>query len=98
MRRAVVLAVLVLGACGHAPEKPVEPLVTVQTVNVPVAVPCRPDVGPAPSYADTPEAIQAAVDIYELAKLLLAGREQREGRLKVQGAAIEGCANAPSQP
>lgn len=96
--RVAVLAALALGACAHGPENPVEPIVRVQTVNVPVPVPCKPDTGPEPSFADSPEAIQSAADIYDRVKLMLAGRAQRAAWLEVQRAALQGCAGPPPDP
>ena len=65
--------------------------VAVQRVEVPVALPCSVDPGPDPAFADTPEAIRQAADIFERAKLLLAGRAQRDARINELKAASAGC-------
>lgn len=77
MKRALLL-VLLLGGCATA-----EPRVVVREVLVPVAQPCVADVGEAPQYTDTPEAIRAAVDVFERVKLVLLGREERDARLRI---------------
>jgi hypothetical protein len=52
-------------------------VVQIQRVEVPVAVKCGTDPGPEPVYSDTAQAIEAAPDIFERVKLLLAGRFER---------------------
>lgn len=89
MRRAVIiLAALSVAACaGHVPP----PRVEIQKVEVPVEVKCAADPGPVPTFADTPDAIKAASDLFEEVKLLLAGRAQRDARLAEVEAANAGC-------
>ncbi|WP_297803373.1 hypothetical protein [uncultured Brevundimonas sp.] len=91
MRIAALLVALPLTACA--------PTVITKTeyveVKVPVPVPCTVNIGPAPEYADTAEAVQAAPDIFEAVKLLLAGREQRIAREAVTTAALSGCTPNP---
>lgn len=65
--------------------------VAVQRVAVPVAAKCAVDPGPDPAFADTPEAIRQAADIFERVKLLLAGRAQRDARINELKAASAGC-------
>ena len=90
MTRLLIACLLALGAC--APRPAPEPIVRTVEVRVPVPVPCRPDVGPEPVYADSPEALAAAPDVFEAMKLRIAGRDQRRGREAVLSAALAGCA------
>jgi hypothetical protein len=60
-------------------------------VKVPVAVPCKPDLGPAPSYPDTRAALMGAPDLFERVKLLLAGRELRDAWIGAQATALKAC-------
>lgn len=86
-RRVSVSALcLTCSACATAPE----PRTVVQTVEVPVSVPCAIDVA-KPDLADTASAIQAAPSIFDLAKLLLAGRTQRDAYIAELEAAASGC-------
>ena len=81
------LAVFLLAGCAtKAP-----PRVITRTVEIPVAVKCAVDPGPRPAYADTPEALRGAPDLFEKVKLLLAGREQRMARETELEAASAGC-------
>lgn len=90
MKPAAFLAlVLALALAGCATTS--EPRIEVRTVEVPVRVPCATNLGPAPTYVDTDPAFAAAADIFEQAKLLLAGRKQRDARLAEQDAALAGC-------
>jgi len=97
--RAAALALAAtafLAACA-GPPKP-EPRIVTQTVEVPVPTPCAADPGPPPALPDTDAAIAAAPDIFQLAKLYAAGRQQRldwEARL---WAALVACRAAPVQP
>ncbi|HEY5346573.1 MAG TPA: hypothetical protein VIJ72_00155 [Rhizomicrobium sp.] len=80
-----MFAVLLLCGCATS-----QAVLKTQTVNVPVALSCKPDIGSAPAYPDTPSAIAAAPDIFARTKLLLAGRMariQREAELTVALAA-----------
>jgi len=89
MTRLLIACLLALSAC--APRPAPEPIVKTVEVQVPVAVPCRPDIGPEPVYADSPEALAAAPDVFEAMKLRIVGRGQRIARGAVLIAAIEGC-------
>ena len=89
MVRVALACLLCLVAC--APRLKPEPIVRTVTVQVPVPVPCRPDLGPEPEYADSPEALAAATDVFEAMKLRIAGRDQRHAREAVLRAALEGC-------
>ena len=85
---SLALAALILAGCASAPS---QPAVVTKTVNVEVPVHCSPNIGPEPSYADTPEAIRAASDFGSRLKLVLAGRVQRIQRLGELLAALKGC-------
>lgn len=84
---SVMLGCLSLVACAS----PGEPRIEVREVRVPVAVKCASDPGAAPAYADTPEALRAAPDIFARTQLLLAGRLQRMARIVELEAANAGC-------
>ncbi len=91
MRRLTLLAACgALTACTSAAPPP-EPQIQVKTVEVPVAVKCAADPGPDPAYADTPDAIRTAADVFERVKLLLAGRAQRDARIAEVKASAAGC-------
>lgn len=60
-------------------------------VRVPVPVPCAVDPGPDPVYVDSSENLQAAPNVFERVKLLLAGRQQRIDREQELKAANLGC-------
>lgn len=92
MKRLAVLLALSLAAC--AKPDPIIRYVTTE-VQVPVSVPCDPDIGPEPAYVVTPEAVAAAPDIYALTVLLLAERLQRVSRDEVKTAALDGCRTPP---
>jgi hypothetical protein len=51
---------------------------------------------PDPSYSDSPSALKAAADVFEQAKLLLAGRKQRDARIVELKAANSGCSDHSS--
>ena len=77
---------------GCATTTPPDPKVVVKFVNIPTPVPCAPDLGPDPAYADTPQALtKAQADIYQQVKLLLQGRLQRDYRLTELSAAMKAC-------
>lgn len=98
MNRALMLSALLLASCNTAPKIAPEPVVRIVEVKVPVAIACDPDIGPEPAYADTPEAIAAAPDIFARTVLLLAGRVQRIARDEVKSAALEECRRPPAVP
>lgn len=91
MKRALALAAVVLALGGCATTQAPEPRLAVQKVEVPIAVACAADPGPEPAYADSPEALRQAGDIFERVKLLLAGRAQRDARLAELKGAVAGC-------
>ena len=87
MKRHIIAAASCLLIAGCASP---EPRIITKEVRVEVPVSCNPKVPPSPQYDDSPAAIQAAQDIYDAVKLLLAGREQRIAREQVLSAAV-GC-------
>jgi hypothetical protein len=87
------LLVVLLTSCSSQPQ---EPVIKTVTVNVPVAVPCRKDIGPEPVYADNDAALKAAPDLFTRVKLLLAGRLQRIDRDNKRQASIIGCEIIPN--
>lgn len=96
MRWMVAIAALALAGCAHTPEAEIR---TVE-VKVPVDDPaCAREavarLGAAPAYPDTPEAIRAALNLFERVKLLLAGRELRIAREAALKDALEACADQP---
>ncbi len=85
-----ILAAMLLAACAST--TPSEPTVQVRTVDVPIAVRCRPDLGPEPNYPDTDAALKAAPDLFSRVRLLLAGRLMRIARDGEKSAALQACA------
>ena len=86
---------LSLGACAHTEQPAVEPIIIVKEVKVIVPVKCqvqRPTLTDAP---DSDQALKAASDIFEGAKLLLAGRVLRLAYIGQLEAAFDACAQAP---
>ncbi|KSB89105.1 hypothetical protein AS593_04210 [Caulobacter vibrioides] len=88
---AIVLIAASAAACASTQPPPVKQ-VEIKTVVEKIPVPCQPELPPTPQYADTADALKAAGDIYQKVKLLLIGREQRQGREKVLEAALKACA------
>ncbi len=88
MKRLAILAALTLTACAQTPPP-------VVTIKVPVAVSCVSkdfaDIEPAP---DTDHALNAAPDLAETLKLLLAGRGIREAWIASARAQIDICRKA----
>ncbi len=68
----------------------------IQRVEVPVHVPCNPDIGPEPDYPDTDAAIRAAPNIFVRAQLLMAGRVMRIARDVEKTVALAKCATPAS--
>lgn len=79
---------LALTACATHPP---EPKIVTKTVEVPVAVTCPDKRLAAPIYPDTPEAVQAAPDIFARVQLILEGRALRDERLKEDDRQIQAC-------
>jgi hypothetical protein len=65
---------------------------TVRTLDVPIAVPCRADIGPEPEWPDTDRALKSAPDLFARVRLLAAGRLLRIARDRELSAALEACA------
>lgn len=84
---ALLSASLFLTACASTPE----PRIITKEVRIPVAIKCAADPGADPQYADTPESLKAAPDIFAKVQLILAGRAQRNARITELTAAISGC-------
>lgn len=95
IRRGAVAALLAttLAACAHVPTSDPEPVIITKEVKVPVPVPCAAlgKLASEPAYVDSGEALQAATDIFQQAKLLLAGRIQRIQRLAEYVEARKAC-------
>lgn len=91
MKKLVIIAALLLGACKTVPDP--EPRIEVVEVKVAVPVPCKAleQLGPEPEYPDSDAAIQATDDVGELAKLYVAGRLLRIQRLAEYTAAKSAC-------
>lgn len=72
-----------LAACKTTGDVDVVPVVKTVQVKVPVTVPCKAldQLGVEPFYPDTNKALQAAADIFEQVRLLMAGRTMRVQRL-----------------
>ena len=84
-RKAYILVMsLVTWGCAEGQDRIVE-------VKIPVPVPCAVATSERPAYADNPAAVRAAQDIFDRAKLLLAGREQRDQYIRELEAAVFGC-------
>lgn len=98
MSRAIAapLAALLLASCEHVPERVVDRPVYVE-VLVPVSTPCVPDPLPELPYPDTDEALAAAPNIWEAAKLVMAGRLMRIQREVEYRIALAGCAKPVSK-
>lgn len=90
MKHALAAALtLLLASCAGKP--PPEPVIKTQIVNLPVAVHCKPDIGPDPQYPDTADALAKAPDLFTRVKLLVAGRLLRIQRETELLAAVHGC-------
>jgi hypothetical protein len=87
---AAVILIGLAGALAGCVTKP-EPRIVTREVQIPIAVKCGVDPGPDPQWVDTAAALKAAADVFERVKLLLAGRDQRDGRLAEVKAANAGC-------
>lgn len=82
MKKLLFVPFLFLAACGTT--RASEPRIEIQRVEVPVPVPCpiRQNVGPRQTFPDTDAALQAAKDLFDRVRLLMAGRELREARIE----------------
>jgi hypothetical protein len=94
---AIAVICLALSGCASKPDLTDVSSIEVKTADVAVTTKCVPDkLGPDPQYADSPEAVRAAANVYERVKLILAGRLQRIERDKEKSAALAAC-GAPIQ-
>lgn len=82
-----------LAACKTTGDVDPQPVVRTVEVKVPVVVPCKAleQLGGEPLYPDTNAALQAAADIFEQARLLMAGRLMRIQRLDEYATARADC-------
>jgi hypothetical protein len=88
----VGLALLMEGLGGCATTRPPEPRIIIQEKVVPVKVACVPsNVGAAPQYPDTDDALKTAGSPERRYQLVVAGRDLRISRLGVVEPVIEGC-------
>ena len=88
--RLIPLCALLLASCAtnDAPE----PVIRTVTVQVPVAVSCVPEnLGPAPVYPDTPQALADAPDAAARFAIIAAGRLLRIQRAAEVEPVIAGC-------
>jgi hypothetical protein len=92
-------AVLIASSlAGCATNTPVEPKLVHDTVFVDRPVPCSPTIPARPAYADSDDALRASKgDLLEQVRLLLTGRQERQGRETVLEAALGVC-TAPVAP
>lgn len=91
--KALILLALPLAACATKPIERPQPIVVTKEVVVPgPPVACVPkNVGAAPSYPDTDQALRAAPDAAARYQLLGAGRPLREARLREIEPVIASC-------
>lgn len=84
---SIVLAVG-LAACSTKPS----PQIQIQPIEVliPVPISCNVEVA-EPVYYDSPEALEAAPDLFEAMKLRIAGRGQVRDEVRELRAALEVC-------
>jgi hypothetical protein len=88
-RNLALLLLLPLAACASDGGQPV---LTTQTVYVPVVKSCVPSsLAPAPTYPDTDEALRAAPDGAHRYQLEHAGRKLRIARLRELEPLVQGC-------
>lgn len=87
-RFAIIAVALVLTGCATTAA---EPRIEVRTVEVPVTVSCKVEIGPDPAYPDSDEALRAAPNTFERVKLLVAGRLLRIAREREISAALKAC-------
>ena len=89
---ALVMSLLILILTGCATTQTPEPVVQIVYVDKLVPVPCSPDIGPEPLYADTPGALRSVPTVFGRVQLILAAREARVARLGELHAALDVCA------
>jgi len=83
----VCLVALLLSGCGLRPER-----LDIQRVDVPVMVPCiGGNVGPAPAYPDSDEALKAAPEGPVRYQMVAEGRAMRDRRLAELEAVARNC-------
>ena len=82
-----VAALLIFVLTGCATPQPPEPVIRTVTVEVPIAVHCRPDVGAEPDYAD----VTTAPDMFQAVARLRANFILATARIGVLHTALKGC-------
>jgi hypothetical protein len=90
---AVALCAM-LCACASKESAPLD----VHTVKVPIPIRCEVDVGPAPLWPDSDDALRAAPDLFHRVQLLVAGRLLRMAREQELTVALEGCSGPVKAP
>ncbi len=86
----VVLALIVLLALVGCAGRPKSVELETRDVNMPVPVECAPEVAERQTYAD--KLVPLDADIYELARALLIGINQRDEDDLPRDSALKGCA------
>jgi hypothetical protein len=87
-RLASALALLGLSGCvSPGPDK-----AALATVYIPVATPCSASAGPAPAYVDGGREVSSASDVFAVAKLRMAARQQALEYISRLEAANKACA------
>lgn len=95
MKRFLIAVALFASACTHTREVTPEPLVVVKEVGIPVVAPCVPkELGDAPEYADSDEALKSAPNGAVRFQLLILGRAQRVARLFELEPVVRSCPRA----
>lgn len=98
----ICFAAAFLSACSGGPAPAPEPIIRTVEVQVPFDDPrCAreaiAELGPEPAYPDTDQALQAAPNVYEQVKLLMAGRAMRAARVAAKTTALAECARPAAQ-
>lgn len=93
MKRIILCVALALAGCATTRLPAPEAQVRVEKVEIAVPVPCKAlaELGPEPAFPDTPEAIERAATIGELAALYAQGRAMRVQRLAAYAVAKATC-------
>lgn len=88
-RNGLMMISLGLISCATVP--PPEPTIVTKEVRILVPTPCKVDLPPSPTYPATPEALQAARDIFERTRLTVAELILRRSREAELLAALNAC-------
>ena len=97
MTRAIIAIGLLAFLTGCATHSAPDQVTGTIEKDIPVATPCAVSAGPAPDFADSDFAIAATPkgDIFDLARLYAAGRQQRIAYIAALEAANAGCSPKP---